>query len=749
MRLIYKFLYLSLLLIPQIAMSIADAAEPAKSEEIEIEGDTLENMLDRKLKASGNALLRKGDTLIQADLIEYDQISDELYARGNVRLDTTGSKITGTELELSIDTNTGSIPNATFISELNKGPSLFNKNLRGTASTLFLEGKNQKKLQNASITTCEEGQNDWFINASELEINQRSNQVEATNATLEFKGVPILYSPLVNFSFSDQRKSGFLAPSIGSTTKSGFETSIPYYMNLSPNSDATFAPRYLSKRGMQIQGEYRYLEKEYKGISSVELLNDGASEQDNRYLYRLDHEHELAEGLKGRIKYEKVSDNDYFSDLESLVAVTSQVSLPREAELTYAKNDWNINFIAQTFQNLTSSSPYERLPSLSIRHSFVTNDSDGMALYETNIPMNITTFDRNDDYTGSSTEKGTRFVSKPSITVPFEKNYGYIKPKLTMNLASYDLENADVSSKQLAIPTFSMDSGIYLDRKFQFGDNNFTQTLEPRIFYAYTPYQDQSMLPIFYTALVDINQNTLFSENQFVGGDRVIDTNQFTLAATTRFIDDNGTERLSGTLAQRFYLEDREVLNETQYINSIYRSDSTDLFLLAFARLNKTLTLNTELQYNPDEASTNRATLSSRFSPQPGKLVDASYRLIRSTTGSDYDTKQINLAGQWPLGSGYSTIGRYNYDIKQSSVSEALAGLQYDAGCWSGSVLLHRLSLATEEKPNDTLFFQIELGGLGALGTNKTKLLDVLNRNVPGSYSSFDLPDQYRKENIN
>ena len=257
------------------------------------------------------------------------------------------------------------------------------------------------------------------------------------------------------------------------------------------------------------------------------------------------------------------------------------------------------------------------------------------------------------------------------------------------------------------------------------------------------------MLPMFDTGLLDLNQNSIFTENQFVGGDRVIDANQFTLAATTRFIDATGTERLSGTLAQRFYINDRKVLNEVQFENSVYRSDSTDLFMLAFARLNSSLTLDTELQYNPDASSTNRATVSSNYSPEPGKLIDASYRLIRSPSGSANDIKQINIAGQWPVGRGYSTVGRYNYDIRKSGVVEALGGLSYDAGCWSSSILLHRLSLATTEKPNYTLFFQLELGGLGSLGTSNGSLVDVVNRNVPGSYSSSDLPDKYRQDNFN
>tara|TARA_B100000795_G_C22729480_1_gene410784 strand:- start:455 stop:1222 length:768 start_codon:yes stop_codon:yes gene_type:complete len=255
---------------------------------------------------------------------------------------------------------------------------------------------------------------------------------------------------------------------------------------------------------------------------------------------------------------------------------------------------------------------------------------------------------------------------------------------------------------------------------------------------------------MFDTALTDLNLESLFIENQFVGGDRVMDSNQFTIAATTRFIDDSGYEKLNATLAQRFYISDRKVLEESQYLNSVVKSDSSDLFLTVTAYLNKALKIDSELQYNPDEGSTNRATFGTSYTPQPGKLIDVSYRLVRNPTDSNNDIKQINLAGQWPLGGGWSTIGRYNYDIKQSSAVESLGGFEYDGGCWASRIVVNRLSLATTDKPNYTLFMQIELGGLGSLGaSNNDNLIDVLNRNVPGSSFSSGIPDQYRKENLN
>ena len=306
--------------------------EQLSDDDLLIEGDTLENTLDRKLKASGNAVLKKAGKTIKADLIEYDQVSDELYAIGNIHIKGNGGSLTGSSIELSIKENTGSIPNATFSSTLNKSNSSFNNKLRGSAKMLFLEGEGKKRLQNASITTCEAGQDDWFIKASEIEINDSSQTVNAKDAKLEFKGVPILYSPLVNFSFNDDRKSGFLAPSVGTTSRSGFESSIPYYFNLSPTSDATLTPRYLGKRGFQMQGEYRYLDKNYSGTSNLEFMNkDKSSDRKNRYYGKFHHHQSITNNITGGFRMEKVSDDNYFSDMSSLISATSTINLPQEA----------------------------------------------------------------------------------------------------------------------------------------------------------------------------------------------------------------------------------------------------------------------------------------------------------------------------------------------------------------------------------------------------------------------------------
>ena len=741
----YSFLFF--VLISSISIAFA---EELSDEDVVIEADSLENMIDRKLKASGNATLIKSDQRIKADLIEYDQISEELYARGNVILDTSSSHIEGAELEYSLSSQTGTIPNASFSTKLDNQDSIFNNTLRGTASLIFIESDNKKSGENFKITTCEADQDDWYIKASEAEINQKSQRLVAKDVQLEFFGLPVLYSPYANFSFNDQRKSGFLVPSIGSTSRSGLEIATPYYFNLSPNSDATITPRYLGKRGLQMAGEYRYLDKNYNGSSAVEYMpkDDAKSDRDDRYYVGLMHNHNFGNGFSGVIRYEDVSDDDYFSDLSSLVSQTSRVSLPQEAKISYNSSDLNATLIAQKFENLTSASPYERMPSLQVSYNKTFEDIYGNNQFETDSHLELTQFERNNDFVGSSPH-GSRFTARPSLSAPFEASYGYIKPKIILDMKYYDLEGTSTSSKDIFIPTFSLDNALYFDRTFSLDNQSYAQTFEPRIFYSYTNYEDQSMLPMFDTALIDLNQNSIFSENQFVGGDRVMDSHQITIGASTRITNNKGLEKLFLTIAQRFYLDDRKVLQESQFSNSDYQSDSSDIFLSLGSSISKGFKISAEHQYNMDEETTNRLAFGAKYNPDIGKFVNASYRFINDPNDGT-DIRQVNIAGQWPINSGWSSVGRYQYDLEDHGVIEALAGLNYDAGCWTSSILLHRFSLATNDKANYTLFFMLELGNLGKVETGGDGALEeALYRNVPGSYLSGDLPDNYRQKYLN
>ena len=747
----------TILIAEEKTMDISSPSQNLTEDSVLIEGDSLESILDRKLRATGNASILKGNQSITADFIEYDQISEELYAKGEIKITTPDLELKGSELEMSLAENTGSVANASFVANINENStSKFNKELRGTATKIFLEGEDKKKLEFAKITTCEAGQNEWFITSNETVIDQSSGNIKAKDAVLSLKGIPIMYSPYVDFSTTSQRRSGWLLPTAGTTTTSGFETSIPYYFNLSPTYDATLTSRYMEKRGLQFDGEFRYMKENFEGTSQIQYLNkDNESDIDNRYLLDINHKHNFGHGFTGTIEYEKVKsgDNNYFADMSTSIAVTSQVSLRQTAHLDYQKtddlSDIKASLKVQEFQNLTSASPYELKPSFNLSFKRDWEDNEDQSLFlQTDANFMYDQFD-----TGNNAAKniatGSRISSTPSVSFPMEASFGYLKPKLMANLRHYDLDDAQTSQKSLAVPTVSLDSGLYLDRPFELSGYSFIQTLEPRVFYTYTPYEDQTEIPMFDTSLNELNSTTIFQENQFSGQDRVMDTNAVTTALTTRILDDSGYNWALLTMAQRFYLSDRKVLDETQFDGSSYKGDKSDFLISAQANLTKSLRLTSEYEYNFSEDTTNKFTASGRFTPEPGKVFNASYRQVLNPSSGVYDVKQYLLSTQWPLSSGWSALASYNYDLYKRQDIESMIGAEYDAGCWSAQMMLHRLQLATSEEATDTFFLMLEIGDLGSFGQgDRNSLFEKMNRTVQGSSFASDLPDQYREKNL-
>ena len=752
-------LWLVFFLLPQLS-SAEDLTTQKQSTEIsegsiEIEGNSLETLLDRRMKAKGNAILKKGNTTIKAEVIEYDEVSEKIITTGNTNIDLESMSLRGSKLSLKLSDETGQMDDASFIfknadksekSVIKRGVVVTKRSydFRGDAKAIFFEGENKKRLQSSRITTCEADSDDWYIKSSNMEVNTKTDRVNASNAILEFKGLPVLYTPSIDFSLNKNRKSGFLSSTFGTTSQSGFEFRVPYYFNISPNMDATLTARYLGKRGPLADGEFRYLTENYSGFNQLQYMNhDQSSGQDNRYYVKLDHRHKFNNGWSASYNYQKVSDDTYFSDLATMIQVTSVVNLPQRANINYAGETWKFNALTEKYQTLTnaSNSPYQRLPQLNLSGR---KDFDSYIL---DFKSQWAYFDRDEKFTYGLNEKptGSRLSITPGISVPFTRTYGYIKPKLSANVRSYNLNNSSIGNKDIFTPIVSVDSGMYFDRTVNLLNQNFTNTLEPRLFYVYIPYKDQSALPNFDTGLADLNMQTLFSENQYNGQDRINDANQLTASITSKFIDKNGKERLSGILAQRYYFEDRKIFGTELSA----KKANSDIFMGATARLANSFNLDAMFQYDPDSSKLLRSTLSSRYNPEPGKILNLSYRMIENVSDINQDLKVFNAAGQWPLGNRFYSIARYNYDLKTSQTIEVLGGVEYDGGCWVARTIFDRISLPTNPEPNYTFFMQLELNGLGTIGSDANKLNNFLYRNVPGVRNVNQIPDVNRQANFN
>jgi len=691
-----------------------------------IDAQRLEIYLDREMRAFGDAEINRDGQIITGDRIDFNTINNEIHATGNVHIKQNDTTAEGSELRLKMDEREGEMTSTIF----HLGGDT-EKQSRGSASTILFEGPTKERLKSVRYTTCPDGVDDWFLRAGELEIDHHTETATAKNASIEFKGVPILYTPWIDFPFSNQRKSGFLTPTFGSTSRSGFELSLPYYFNIAPNMDATLAPRALGKRGLQWQGEFRYLDPDYHGMDTVEYLPSDNQTGRNRFLVNLAHRHVLGNGWSGGFQFERVSDDQYFSDMSTHIAITSKVNLPQQADLRYDDANWHFSALAQQFQTLDKLSfPYQRLPQLAL------SGSEDLGPVDAKLWSEFVRFDK--DHKAPVTVTGNRFTVYPSISLPLTPFYGYITPKIGVHYTSYRLSDAGTAydSTTRTLPIFSLDSGLYFDRDIRIVKNKYTQTLEPRLFYVYIPHHDQSRLPIFDTGLTDLNLATIFAENQFSGGDRVNDANQVTLALTSRLIDQKtGAQRLAVTVAERFYFTDQQVIMPG---GTPRTGTHSDFLATVTAKLLNHWSGDAGWQYNTDSNRTIKTNISTRYQPEPGKVLNLAYRFTRGSL------EQIDLSTEWPMGGNWYGLGRLNYSLRNNVATndkrgpaEYLGGVEYDGGCWQGRAVIHRLSTATANA-NYALFFQLELGGMSSLGTNP---LDVLKRNIPG-YTSTDLiPD--------
>ena len=737
---------------PSTALQPAPRGDAARRLPIILNAQTVSGSPELEMVAEGNAEFRRGGMKISADKLRYEQADDLATALGNVRISRDGNVYTGPELQLKVQRFEGFFLNPTY--------HFARTGAGGVAKRIDFLDEQRAVATTANYTSCPvDGSGDpaWLLTTTKVNLDFGTNTGVAEGAVLRFYGVPILAAPRLSFPLSDERKSGWLPPSMGLDSKSGFQFSMPYYWNIAPNRDATITPEISTRRGPSVEGEFRYLEPSYRGDVKLNLMPNDRVTGISRYALTAGHDSDFGNDLLLKMRVLRVSDDDYWKDFPRdvsssltprLLASDFQISRPFGDWRTYARvQKWQV---LQTLDPVTRiDAPYERAPQIGARYA----GRIGPGL-ELGFETEFNRFTNPTDASLTPRPAGNRVHALGSVAWPYITPGWTLTPKVSFNAASYSVDSVaqpvgSSTGTNLAaagtrvIPTVSLDSAWVFERETSFFGKSVRQSLEPRLLYVNTPYRDQTGLPNFDAYPKDFNFDSIFTDNAFSGVDRVSDAHQVTAGVTTRFINpETGAERLRLGIAQRYLLRDQLVTPDAQPLTRRF----SDVLLLGSTSVIPSWSLDASVQYSPDSNRVTRSILGARYSPGPFRTVSATYRLTRGLS------EQVELGWQWPLygptpdaasavarrnaggegggnckGSWYG-VGRINYSTLERRLVDAIVGVEYDAGCWIGRVVATRQSTGFSEATT-RLLFQLELVGLSRLGSNP---LQVLKDNIPG-----------------
>jgi len=730
----------------------AQAKPTADEEPVQLQARTLHGRPDLDAVAEGDVRLQRGALVLQADWLSYEQAQDMVRARGQVRIEHPSGHYSGSELQLQLQRFSGYFMHPRY--ELERVQA------GGRAERIDFLDRERSVIEQGWYTSCPrddvvsptgEGgtpRPDWVLQSDRVQLDFEANEGIAEGAVLRFMNVPILALPTLSFPLGEGRKSGWLPPTLDFDTRGGLNVAVPYYWNIAPNRDATVTPRVFTRRGAGVNGEFRYLEPTYAGRVQADLLPDDRVAHRSRWAWQAEHEGGLPLQARWALHGVRVSDDAWWKDFPDETRSLTPRLLPLRAQLerdlaldsgkglAYAR--------VQRWQVLQDSdqlvvSPYERAPQLGVQ--FVGGLGGGLA-YRLQTEANRFVLP---DRGGSALQPtGWRGHAVGALWRRFGDEGAWVMPRLSFNTARYALDQTLTDGRRRAsrfIPTASIEGGLSFEREASLLGRTLRQTLEPRALYVNTPYRRQDHLPAFDSAGRDFNFDSIFAENAFSGVDRVSDSHQVTLGVTSRLLDaTSGAELGRLGVAQRYLLRDQRITAE----GVPFTRGPSDLFLLGGAALGAGLGLDASVQYSPEIRRTMRSVASVFWNPGTYRTISATYRFTRNLA------EQVELGWQWPLwksaaddaassaapvrgtasgcGGAWYTVGRVNYSLRDSRVTDSILGFEYDAGCWILRMVAERLSTGRSEATTHILL-QLELVGLSRLGANP---LRILKDNIPG-----------------
>lgn len=645
----------------------------------------------------GAVIIAKDTTRLSADQATYDKQTQQITAEGNVYFISDGMELQSQKLNFSLATNTGEIQQADYQFSKTDG--------RGSSRKISREANGVARMTDASYTTCPLNNNTWSFYAESIELDQRNQYGTARNLSLRIKDTPVLYLPYFSFPLSNKRTSGFLSPSFATSDESGVHVSVPYYWNMAPNYDLTVTTNFLSKRGVQLETEFRYLSEKQNGTVEYEFLpGDNEYANKNRYFFNLEYERNLTENSRITLDAKGVSDNQYFEDLGTSLEGSSIVNLERTLRYQRQRKDWSFTALVQDFQVLDDSNEtYARLPQLSL--DWEPETAPGATQWAFNSEYS--------NFSSSSADDGQRVSMQASVKKRFGNEFAYLTPAAKLHHTGYALDQDNNTRISRSLATASVDGGLFFERELKGGE--LIQTLEPRFYYTYTPFHDQSDIPIFDSSVKTLSYSRLFSDNRFTGGDRIEDANRLSTSLTTRLQNrETGREVFRASAGQIYHFDDRKVSLPDETLGTGSRSE---LVFEAAGELNASTRMTTTAFVDTDSGNVSASQVKINYKDQKERILNLGYNQRKR----DYEAAHVSFAT--PVTESWKLAGGYEYDLKNDRLLESVVGIEYRDCCWKGRIAGRKYLLSDNTSYDSAVFVELELKGLGNFGSSASEFL--------------------------
>jgi len=673
---------------------------PGEAGRVQVTTQGAEVTEEGKAHLQGPVKVRQGDRTLTANEAHYDSATQAFDVSGDVSYRSPGLALSGESGTWNGD-GSGHFVRGAF--ELPARPA------RGNAESIVLAADGKLELGRVEYTACPAGKPDWLLRATRIDIDQAAQQGVGRNVELDFKGVPILYLPIVSFPVGDARKSGFLFPSLGTSSQNGFELAIPYYWNIAPNYDATLTPGYMSKRGATLGTEFRFLTEDSRGRFQSDWVPHDSSTQSDRSYLRFDERSDFNARLRFDTNLAAASDSNYFTDFGQGTEGTSVTYLQRRARLTYLDDHWRAVGLVEQYQTIdqtiaATDRPYTRAPDLEVRGRWTDGHGPGFEIAAETV-----------DFVRDTGVEGLRYAIAPLASYAWRAPGAYVVPAVGYRAIGYSLRNTAAGADQapsVAAPIATLDAGLAFERDA----GSRVQTLEPRVVYTYIPYRDQSSLPVFDTGVPDLNLIQLFRSDRYVGGDRIGDANQLALGATTRLVDtESGRQLLSATLGQIYYFTPPRITLPNEPALSGSTSDLVgQLDVTAYRHWNVQL----GEEWNPHSQDAVLSEVRVQYQPAGNEVANVGYRFRRGLL------EQVEGSFAWPVADAWNLYLRHVYSLRDHAALDSFAGFEYRACCWRVRLVGRRYVSSFTGTRDTSISLQLELNGLSSVGERAGAFLE-------------------------